>query len=289
MLNSTPPLPALTLPALLSITSAFSNMAYAANDTIVESCWEQTFTDDFNTLDYWNPQTNTGQWRTRYIWERDTIINNELQYYIDPIEHGMSPFSIDDGILKITASKTPAHLKAKTKNQPYVSGVLTSENGFSQQYGRFEVRAKPPKGKGLWSAFWLLPSFDQWPQGVAVLPEIDVMEHLGHEPRTFHTTLHTNQAGKLDSYPYDHTLKSDLTKDFHIYSVVWNAESVNWYLDYQKVASHPTPADFTRPVHFLLNLAVGGSWPGSPNRNTKLPASFDIDYVRAYKLAELCN
>ncbi len=273
-----------SLTLLLASTNAF-----AASQQIQESCWEQTFSDDFDSLDLWNAADNTGQWRTRYIWERDTIINNELQYYIDPIEHGMTPFSIEDGVLKITASKTPDDLKTKTKNQPYISGVLTSENGFSQQYGRFEVRAKPPKGKGLWSAFWLLPSFDRWPEGVAVLPEIDVMEHLGHEPNTFHTTLHTNQHGKLDSHPYDHTMKSDLTKDFHVYSVVWNSETVNWYIDYNKVASHPTPRDYTRPVHFLLNLAVGGTWPGSPNRRTKLPASFDIDYVRAYTLAESCN
>ncbi len=275
--------------ALVTLTLFISTNLFAASAQIDQSCWVQTFTDEFNSLDLWNAENNTGQWRTRYIWDRDTIINNELQYYIDPTEHGLSPFSIEDSILKITASRTPVELKEKTKNQPYVSGVLTSENGFSQQYGRFEVRAKPPKGQGLWSAFWLLPSFDSWPAGVAVLPEIDVMEHLGHEPETFHTTLHTNQHGKLDSHPYDHTLDTDLTEDFHVYSVVWDSKTVNWYIDYNKVASHPTPKDYTRPVHFLLNLAVGGTWPGSPDRTTILPASFDIDYVRAYKLAEQCQ
>ncbi len=273
----------------LAILLAHLGAASAASETIDPACWEQTFNDEFDKLDLWDANDSTGQWRTRYIWERDTIINNELQYYVDPTEHGVSPYSIDNGILKITAQKTPAHLREVSKGQPFISGVLTSENGFSQKYGRFEVRARPPSGKGLWSAFWLLPSFERWPEGVAVLPEIDVMEHLGHERYTFHTTLHTNQNGELESHPYDHTLRADLTKDFHVYSVVWDERSVNWYIDNRRVASHPTPRDFTRPVHFLLNLAVGGNWPGAPDNNTRFPASFEVDYVRAYKRIASCH
>ncbi len=282
MLNINPLLAA--LPLLL-----ISNGLYAAANQIDQACWTQTFSDDFDSLDLWDPASNTGQWRTRYIWDREIIINNEMQYYVDPKLHGVSPFKVEDGILNITASKTPTALKKFAQNQPYISGVLTSEKGFAQQYGRFDVRARPPKGKGLWSAFWLLPSFDQWPAGVAVLPEIDVMEHLGNEPYTFHTTLHTNQNGLLESHPYDHTLKIDLTRDFHVYSVVWEEQSVNWYIDYQHVVSHPTPKDFTRPVHFLLNLAVGGDWPGPPDNQTRFPASFQIDYVRAYQPKTACQ
>ncbi len=253
-----------------------------------DSCWVETFSDEFDSIDFWDAQTQTGQWRTRYIWDRNIIINNELQYYIDPVEHGVSPFSTDNGILNITADRTPQELIGKVEGQEYVSGVLTSENGFAQKYGRFEASAKVPGGKGLWSAFWLLPSFDQWPEGVAVLPEIDVMENLGNENRTYHTTLHTNQNGKLESHPYDHTFKTDLTKDFHLYSVVWTPEKVDWYFDKKWVASHPTPQDFTRPVHFLLNLAVGGSWTGNPDRRTKFPATYSIDYVKAFKDSGKC-
>jgi len=252
-------------------------------DTIDANCWEQSFSDEFDSLDLWNAQTNTGQWKTSYIWDRDTIINEELQYYIDPDEHGLSPFSIDNGILSITADKTPDSLRDKVKNQEYISGVLTSENGFSQQYGRFEAFAKVPKGKGLWSAFWLLPSFDQWPEGVAILPEIDVMEYLGHEGSIYHTTLHTNQNGPLESHPYKQKLNVDPSEDFHLYSVIWNEKKVEWYFDGKRVASHKTPTDYTKPVHFLLNLAVGGTWPGRPDAQTAFPASYKIDYVRAYK------
>lgn len=252
-----------------------------------DACWTISFEDSFDQLTLWNDSLSQsdaaqGFWRTQYIWPRDVIINDELQFYVDPSLHGISPFSINNGVLSITAQAAPEHLQADIAGQPYVSGVLTSEKSFAQQYGRFEVRAKVPEGQGLWSAFWLLPSFDQWPQGVNVLPEIDVMEHLGHQPDVYHTTLHTNQTGTLSSHPYDHTENESLSKNFHVYSVIWTAESVNWYLDGQWRAAHPTPADFTRPVHFLLNLAVGGNWPGPPDSSTRFPAHFDIDYVRAY-------
>jgi len=270
---------------LLATLSLFSSAGHAQSgkQALDDRCWAMSFEEPFDNLSLWDEARQEGLWRTQYIWSRETIINDEQQFYIDPTEHGMSPFSINDGILSIEAKPTPRALRGVVSGQPYVSGVLTTEKSFSQKYGRFEVSARLPQGgQGLWAAFWLLPSFDQWPEGVAVLPEIDVMEHLGHQPNTYHTTLHTNQTGELTSFPFDHTLKADLTQDFHLYSVVWTPESVSWYLDDKWMASHPTPDDYTRPVHFLLNLAVGGTWPGSPDATTEFPSSFDIDYVRAW-------
>jgi len=242
-----------------------------------------SFEENFDTLSLRNDKNPDGLWHTRYIWDRDVIINNEQQFYIDPDEHGFSPFSIHRGVLSITARPTPRQLRGVVEGQPYVSGVLTTEKTFAQKYGRFDIRAKVPFGQGLWSAFWLLPSFDQWPAGVAVLPEIDVMEHLGHESDTYHTTLHTNQTGPLSSHPYSHTHRSNLTKEFNVYSVVWTPKSVSWYMNGDFKVEHPTPKDFTRPVHFLINLAVGGNWPGSPDGSTEFPATYQVDYVRAWK------
>ncbi|NND91918.1 MAG: glycoside hydrolase family 16 protein [Granulosicoccus sp.] len=268
---------------LLSLTVCIAPVsAQTGKQPLNDSCWELSFEDSFDELSLWKEESSEGLWRTRYIWPRDVIINEEQQFYIDPQVHGVSPFTVVDGVLSITATPTPAALQDKVSGQPYISGVLTTEKSFNQKYGRFEVSAQPPKGQGLWSAFWLLPSFNQWPEGVAVLPEIDVMEHLGHQPATYHTTLHTNQTGPLTSHPYHHSQGADLSDDFHLYSVVWTPESVSWFLDGQWKASHPTPEDFTRPVHFLLNLAVGGSWPGSPDATTEFPAKFRIDFVRAW-------
>lgn len=276
---------------LLAALTAWNTdvLAQSGRQTLDNSCWEMSFEEPFDKLSLWSDDNPAGLWRTQYIWSRETIINDEQQFYIDPEQHGVSPFSINDGILSITATPTPRALRGVVEGQPYVSGVLTTEKSFSQQYGRFDVRAQPPEGQGLWSAFWLLPTFKQWPEGVAVLPEIDVMENLGHQPNTYHTTLHTNETGELTSFPFDHTMKADLTRDFHVYSVVWTPKTVSWYLDGEWKASHPTPADYTKPVHFLLNLAVGGTWPGSPDATTEFPARFNIDYVRAWTDNGTCS
>ncbi len=281
--------PIRSTPCLTALLTAFalsagltSTATAQQNAPLVDSCWTMSFEETFDELSLRNAATPEGMWHTRYIWGRDVIINNEQQFYVDPDEHGYSVFSVNDSVLSIEAVPTPRALRGVVHGQPYVSGVLTTEKSFSQKYGRFDVRAKVPSGQGLWSAFWLLPSFDQWPAGIAVLPEIDVMEYLGHEKNTYHTTLHTNQTGKLTSHPYDHQNATDLSKDFHDYSVVWTPRSVSWYLDGKFKVSHPTPADFTRPVHFLLNLAVGGNWPGSPDGTTEFPAQYQIDYVRAW-------
>lgn len=276
---------------LISTLSLAGGLAHAQSgkQALDDQCWTISYEEPFDTLSLWSDTEPDGKWRTQYIWPRETVINNEQQFYIDPAQHGISPFAIDNGVLSINATPTPRALRGVVSGQPYISGVLTTEKSFSQQYGRFEVSARIPAGQGLWSAFWLLPSFDQWPEGIAVLPEIDVMESLGHQPNTYHTTLHTNQTGELSSHPYDHTVKADLSEDFHLYSVVWTPETVRWYLDGQWMASHPTPADYTRPVHFLLNLAVGGNWPGSPDATTEFPASFDVDYVRAWTDKGSCS
>ncbi|PID60643.1 MAG: hypothetical protein CSB44_09685 [Gammaproteobacteria bacterium] len=270
---------------------AVAGPAVAAEAPLDDACWELTFDESFDTLrlEHSPDADDTYRWKTSYIWPRDVIINEELQYYVDPTKSSYQPFSVDDGILTIRADRRPASIAAEgVEEQEYLSGVLTTENGFSQQYGRFEVMAKVPNGRGLWSAFWLLPSFERWPKGVSILPEIDVMEHLGHAPRTFYTTLHTNQAGQLDSYSSEHRMKVDLSEDFHLYSVVWDEDSVDWYFDGRWLSSEPTPKDYTRPVHFLLNLAVGGNWPGAPDVSTVFPAEYQIDYVRAWKRKQGC-
>lgn len=271
------------------VALSVANPALAAADkTLNNECWDITFFEPFDELSLASAENPEG-WTTQYIWDRSTIINNELQYYVDPREHLINPFSVSNGVLTISATPTPKNLLDTTDQQPYISGVITSRQWFEQKYGRFEVRAKVPKGQGLWSAFWMLPTHASWPQGVAVLPELDIMEHLGHQVGTYHTTLHTNQTGALSSHPYDHNQLGDLTDGYHLYTAVWTQEDVSWYLDGKYLVSHPSPQDFDNPKHFLLNLAVGGTWPGSPNQSTEFPANYSIDFVRAMALNNQCS
>ena len=248
-------------------------------ERISDGNWELTFEDNFDELDL-------GKYETQYIWSRDEIINNEEQYYIDPELHGASPFEIEQGILKIKAQRTPANLR-QTTTQEYVSGVLTSREEFSQFYGRFEVRAKMPEGDGLWPAFWLLPTHDRWPEGVAVLPELDVMEFISQEQSWYHTTIHSNVTGQSESVGNAISAGTNLSADFHDYAAVWGPEKIAWYFDGLKVFETDTPQDFNHPKHFLLNLAIGGSWAGSPSNNTMFPASFEIDHVKVYQFSDV--
>jgi len=261
----------------------------ALGQPLDDACWQQTFNEEFNELSLWDPATGQGRWKTSYIWDRDVIINNELQYYVDPRLHTHSPFSTNDGILTVTALPTPPAIKKHVGKSEYVSGLLTTQKDFSQRYGRFEMRAQVPAGRGLWPAFWLLPSFDQWPQGVDILPEIDIMEFIGSELTTYHTTVHSNATGELKSYPYDHNNLGDLSNSFHTYSVVWDKNMISWYLDNKLMVSHPTPSDLHSPMHFLVNLAIGGNWAGRPDASTPFPANYRIDYIRAYTKRTSCG
>ena len=167
---------------------------------------------------------------------------------------------------------TPPELRPLLKNYAYMSGVITTQPSFSQTYGYFEMRAKLPRGKGLWPAFWLLPLDQSWP------PEIDVMESIG-DPSQVYVTTHS----KTTKAPgFEPKIAPD---EFHTFAVSWDASDVIWYIDGKEVGRHATPADMHKPMFMLANLAVGGNWPGRPDASTRFPATYEIDYIRAYRFA----
>jgi beta-glucanase (GH16 family) len=155
--------------------------------------------------------------------------------------------------------------------------MVSSYGNFSITYGYFEIRAKMPKGKGLWPAFWLLPQDGEWP------PEIDVLELLCQDTQTVYTTLHFKTADNphLSSGLSTQT-DVDLSAGFHRYGVDWTPAAIVWYLDGIEIyrVKYNIPA---QPMYILANLAVGGDWPGSPNSTTIFPAYFEIDYIRVYR------
>lgn len=225
--------------------------------------WQITFQDEFNsdTLDL-------QKWNRNDPWGGEH--NHELQAYVK------DAFEVKDGILHIKAQKRDAFYAGKERQ--YTSGMMTTYQKFSQQYGRFEIRCRIPKGKGLWPAFWLLPEPLNWP------PEIDVLEFIGQEPHRIAMTHHfRDDAGKHQSIG-GNWVGPDFSKKFHVFAVEWMPDHITWFIDgvprFQSNKSIPQSK-----MYVLVNMAVGGTWPGDPDDKTIFPAAFEVDYVRVYEKA----
>lgn len=229
-----------------------------------------TFADEFDSLDLYSTWKPTDQWGNRYL-----SGNEELQIYVDPKykDLGLNPFSISDGALNIKAAK--AGDNAAMLGKQYTSGMLSSfgSDGFSQQYGYFEIRAQLPAGKGMWPAFWLLSDSGNWP------PELDIMESIGSVNNYAVQSIHSKDGNEGET-----TYTSEnLQEGFHTYGMNWTADKITYYIDGEEKAEFATPSDMHGKMHMLLNLAVGGSWPGSPDSSTDWSkTNFKVDYVRVY-------
>ena len=225
------------------------------------SGWEMVFRDEFS-----GSALNRRNWETQFPWGRDRSNVGELQWYAD------DAFTVGGGQLKIKAKEAP-----EEHTHRYTSGLISSYNSFDQKYGRYEIRAKVPSGKGLWPAFWLLPPDTSWP------PEIDVFEIIGSDPDTVHMTVHWDDGGILRKSGREYS-GANFSKGFHTFAVEWGPEELVWFVD--GVERHRAPnTNLNGPLYVLANLAVGGDWPGAPDAQTAFPASFDIDYIRVYKAA----
>jgi beta-glucanase (GH16 family) len=175
------------------------------------------------------------------------------------------------------------------RGQEFTSGRIKTKGLFEQTRGRFEARIKLPIGQGIWPAFWLLGSnIDEvhWPQ----CGEIDIMEYRGHEPRVLFGTLHGPGHHGDDAISKKHVLdQGGFHLGFHEFAVEWNEDSITWFLDdhaYHTTASADLPPGATwvydQPFFIILNVAVGGRWPGAPDENTVFPQTMLVDYVRVY-------
>lgn len=204
---------------------------------------------------------NPSRWSTQY----GSGGGGEKQYY------GPNAFKISNSILSITAAKTPAN------GYPYTSGIIHTKGKFAQEYGRFEILAKLPKGKGFWPAFWLLPAKPDFPV------EIDVFENLGKDTHTIYMSNHykgTNGSNQHITIPY--TSPVDLSAGFHTYTLDWTATRLTWYLDGKQLytTTQHVPHE---PMFMIANLAVGGTWGGYPDASTAWPGIMQIQWVRAFK------
>ena len=206
--------------------------------------------------------------------------NAQLEYDTDHPEN----VSLDgQGHLAITAREE------EFGGQDYTSGRIKTKGLFEQTRGRFEARIKLPIGQGIWPAFWMLGNdIDQvgWPQ----CGEIDIMEYLGHEPRVLHGTIHGPGYSGGRAITKSHTLgQGGFNLGFHVFAVEWKEDSITWFVDgydYHTATVSDLPPGTTwvynHPHFMLLNLAVGGRWPGSPDETTVFPQTMLVDWVRVF-------
>jgi beta-glucanase (GH16 family) len=232
-----------------------------AADAPSRAAWKLSFDDEFDgtTLDLskWTPADPWG-------WER----NQELQAYVT------NAFEVKDGVLRVRAERKAARYAGKER--ACTLGMMTTYQKFSQRYGRFEIRCRIPSGKGLWPAFWMLPEPLGWP------PEIDVLEVLGHEPDKIYLTHHFRDSARKHKSHGGSWKGPDFSKDFHTFAVEWTPEHLIWFVDeverYRSEDSIPTGK-----MYLLVNLAIGGDWPGAPGAATQFPNALEVDYVRIYE------
>ncbi|MFF4596944.1 ricin-type beta-trefoil lectin domain protein [Amycolatopsis sp. NPDC001319] len=237
-----------------------------------EAAAAASFTDDFNGPagspadgSKWNYETG------------DNVNNHERQYYTS----GTNNAALDgQGHLVITAKReNPGNYNCWYGRCEYTSARLNTSGKFSQAYGHFETRMKLPRGQGMWPAFWMLGG-GNWPTD----GEIDVMENVGFEPNTVHGTIHgpgySGSGGIGAGYS-----GPNFSDDFHTYAVDWSPNKIVWSVD-GNVYQTRTPADlngnrwvYDHNFFIIMNLAVGGYWPGDPNGSTQFPQQLVVDYV----------
>jgi|GEM_PF-551984 len=208
--------------------------------------------------------------------------NNEWQFYTDRPEN----VRIEDGLLIIEAREE------KFIRRNYTSGRLKTQGLLNFTYGRVEARMKLPYGQGIWPAFWMLGEDVNdlgWPRS----GEIDIMEHIGRKPTHIYATVHGpgysggGGVGHFTTFP-----AGSLSENFHVYAIEWEPDEIRWYVNdnqFFKLTPDQVPGEwvFDHPFFILINLAVGGNWPGYPDESTKFPQYLFTDYVRVYQRPEM--
>ncbi len=228
--------------------------------------WSLVWHDEFD-----GPSIDTTIWN--YEVNGNGGGNNELQYYT----HESRNAFIEDGALVIQA------LKENYLGKSYTSARFNSSGNRDWLYGRVDVRALLPEGRGLWPAIWMLPTdwvYGGWPYS----GEIDIMELIGDRPNIVYGTVHwgTTTEPHLRSGSSYTLPTGKFSQGYHLFSLEWTADSLKWFVDNVQYYSISNGPPFDKRFHMVLNVAVGGDWPGSPDATTVFPQYMMIDYVRVY-------
>jgi beta-glucanase (GH16 family) len=240
--------------------------------------WKLSFREEFDGPEGSGIDTNT--WTP--VNKGDGFGNNELQFYTPRSEN----VRMDGAGSLIIEARKESYM-----GRMYTSARLESSGKFEQRYGRFEIRAKLPFGQGIWPAFWLLGndiSSVSWPQ----CGEIDIMEHVGRQPSTAHGSLHGPgySGGNPLTATYQLPGGARFADAFHEFAVEWEPDVVRFYVDenlYETRTPDDVPGDnewvYDHPFFMILNVAVGGAFPGSPDDSTQFPQRLLVDYIRVYE------
>jgi beta-glucanase (GH16 family) len=272
-----------SLAALIALTTASvfesSLPARSKHSAGESSAWKLTWSDEFN-----GPAIDSTKWS--FDLGGKGWGNNELETYTSRTVNAR----VEAGSLIISARKE-TFTGADNITRNYTSARLLTKNKFSQAYGRFEARIRIPYGQGIWPAFWLLGDnigTAHWPN----CGEIDIMENIGKEPSIVHSTFHGPgySGGKGIGAPYRLTGDRKFADDFHTFALEWEPNVMRFYVDedlYQTRTPSDLPAGsswaFDHSFFIILNVAVGGSWPGNPDVTSVFPQQMVVDYVRVYR------
>ena len=255
--------------------------------------WKLVWSDEFDKPGLPDP----GKWG----YETGFVRNNEAQYYTRERKENAR---VQDGMLVIEARKEQfknpdydANAAAKGRGQgrrgrewaQYTSASLTTRGKGSWTYGRIEVRAKLPKGRGTWPAIWMLGA--ERAAGWPACGEIDIMEEVGYEPGVVQAHIHTAKYNHLKNTSKGERITiADASEAFHVYAVQWDKEQMDFYVDNKKYFTYRNEGSgsgawpFDKDQYLILNLAIGGSWGGAKGIDDSIfPQRFYIDYVRVYQ------
>ena len=237
--------------------------------------WQDEFDRDSLDLTKWSRETGGHGWG-----------NNELQYYTDSDSNSY----VENGNLVLKAEVVPQGIGSSRGLRYYSSARLRTYGKGDWKYGRIEVKAKVASGQGIWPAIWMLPTdwlFGGWPSS----GEIDIMEHVGYDLGVVHGSVHTEAYNhKINTQRSSARKIANVDTEFHVYSIIWDKDKISFFIDDVQYFLFENDQQgnyktwpFDQRFHLLINIAVGGDWPGNPNKSTNFPRTMLIDYVRVYE------
>ena len=241
--------------------------------------WALVWNDEFDgpalNLEKWSYEIGGHGWG-----------NNELQYYSDDD----STAFIRDGKLVLRADLVPQGTGSADNLRYFSSARLRTSGKGDWRYGRIEVKAKLALGQGIWPAIWMLPTdwmYGGWPES----GEIDIMEHVGYDPGRVHGSIHTGSYNhKINTQRGGSKLLDKISSKFYVYAIEWYEDRIDFLIDDAKYFSFQNDGKndfntwpFNQRFHLLINIAVGGDWPGSPDETTQFPTEMEVEYVRVYE------